>query len=74
MTTVSIKQTFQNGGCFMIEASELGLAPGVWPTVIHTTDIGNLKPFYGPKMRSDRPDSIFYKQDGGLAWLEVIND
>lgn len=71
MTTVSIKQTFQNGGRFTCEASEIGLPVGMYPAVILTTDIGNFQPF---RYIGRRGDTMTYKQDGSPAFLDVLND
>lgn len=56
---------------FVTEASELGLAPGDWPTSL-TTNMGNGQPFI---LRTRRADgSAVYEQRFGCLSLHVLND
>lgn len=59
-------------GKFIIEASELGIAPGAqYPERIET-DLGNGHPFLPKRVRHD--GTRIYQQEFGCIFLHVLND
>jgi len=60
---------------FCADASDLGLAPGVWPTII-TTDFGNGQPllFEREVMEGEERRAMVYAQRSGLIEVIIFND
>lgn len=56
---------------FAIEASDLGLAPGRFPTVIDT-DLGNRKPLV--RFKRDAHGTVHYFQPTSPLIVRVLND
>ena len=58
---------------FVVEASDLRLAPGEYPVRLETT-LGNGLPFfYEPSLSTPGGDPV-YRQSGGALTLRVLND
>jgi hypothetical protein len=61
---------------YVAEASEIGLAPGMWPNQLQTS-LGNGRPFLLHKLERDRDGDIYlarYRQELGSITLRVFND
>lgn len=56
---------------FVIDASTLGLPPGVWPETVTTQSLGNGLPFI---KCDERADAVIYRQVLGAAELHILND
>lgn len=56
---------------YLIEASDLGLPPGIWPITV-TTDLGNGRPC---KLVGNQPDGTHvYLQEFGVTRIAILND
>jgi len=75
ITSSQVTKTDVHG--FAADASELGLAPGEWPTSL-PTDLGNGLNFIRsrPLFRRtlEEAQGVIYQQDGGCISLTVFND
>ena len=56
---------------YLVEASDLGLPPGIWPIEV-TTNIGNGNPC---QLIGTQPDGTHvYRQQHGVTRIAILND
>ncbi len=71
---VNRKDVFEHAPhTFSAEASSLGLEPGVVPSKIETTDIGNGLPLIFNRVSSTN-EVFVYRQELGNVQLHIFND